>query len=167
MPTRHTAFGAIVDSRPYLLTSDPRPPLPLFSWEWPHRETHPLAHSTTRRPIYYSSLILRRLQWDSSNSTWPQKRVSQDGGHHLSVEKTHCYVHCHNLWNVMFCKVGQGVQSDEVRGVLAFFVLRWCCWLQLNIEDVTARMMIMATNIEVVRSQKSVSSEEKLGGFLR
>ena len=57
---------------PYLLTSDPRPPLPLFSWEWPHRETHPLAHSTTRRPIYYSSLILRRLQWDSSNSTWHQ-----------------------------------------------------------------------------------------------
>ena len=38
---------------------------------------------------------------------------------------------------------------------------------QLNVEVVTVGMMIMATNIEVVRSQKSVSSEEKLGGFLR
>ena len=42
-------------------------------------------------------------------------------------------------------------------GVLAFFVL----------DDAVGMMMIMATNIEVVRSQKSVSSEEKLGGFLR
>ena len=38
--------------------------------------------------------------------------------------------------------------------------------LTSNIE-VAKMMMIMATNIEVVRSQKSVSSEEKLGGFLR
>ena len=59
--------------------------------------------------------------------------------------------------NVIFCRLGQGVQSGEVTGVLAFFVL----------DDAVGMMMIMATNIEVVRSQKSVSSEEKLGGFLR
>ena len=59
--------------------------------------------------------------------------------------------------NVVFCRVGHEIQSDKVTGVLAFFVL----------DDAVGMMMIMATNIEVVRSQKSVSSEEKLGGFLR